>query len=64
VSVNQSPCGIEDAHLAEPVPELLEILANPSHPEYEDRCEWLIAEFDAEWFDLEGVNTDLADIGV
>jgi prevent-host-death family protein len=44
--------------------ELLEILANPSHPEYEDRCEWLIAEFDAEWFDLEGVNTDLADIGV
>jgi prevent-host-death family protein len=44
--------------------ELLEVLADPSHPEYEDRCEWLIAEFDAEWFDLESVNTELADIGV
>ena len=43
--------------------ELLEILADPTHPEYEERCEWLIEDFDAEFFDIESVNTDLARIG-
>lgn len=43
--------------------ELLEILANPHHPEYESRQEWLIADFDAEVFDLEAVNEALGAIG-
>jgi Plasmid pRiA4b ORF-3-like protein len=42
--------------------ELLEILANPRHPEYKSRREWLIGDFDAELFDLEDVNEALADI--
>jgi hypothetical protein len=42
---------------------LLEILADPTHPEYEERCEWLGEGFDAEDFDIEGINTNLARIG-
>ena len=43
--------------------ELLEILADPTHPEYEERCEWLSEGFDAENFDIEGINSNLARIG-
>ena len=43
--------------------ELLEILADPTHPEYKERCEWLSEGFDAEEFDIECVNTNLAHIG-
>jgi PHD/YefM family antitoxin component YafN of YafNO toxin-antitoxin module len=43
--------------------ELLEILADPTHPEYEERCEWLIADFDAELFDVKRVNNELEGLG-
>ncbi len=43
--------------------KLLEILADPTHPEYEERCEWLIEGFDPEDFDIESVNADLVHIG-
>jgi len=37
--------------------ELLEILKDPNHPEYEDRIEdWLGEDFDSEYFNLEEVN--------
>jgi hypothetical protein len=40
--------------------ELLEILKDPSHPEYEDRIDWLPEEdFDPETFYVELVNVDL-----
>lgn len=36
--------------------ELLEILQDPSHPEYEERLEWLEGKFDPEGVDLEEIN--------
>lgn len=36
--------------------ELLEVLSNPDHAEYEDRVEWLGVEFDADAFDQDEVN--------
>jgi len=39
--------------------ELLEILANPNHPEYDDRLEWLGEDFDPECFDLAVINRKL-----
>ena len=36
--------------------ELLEIVADPSHEDYDERREWLPAEFDAEAFDAALVN--------
>jgi Plasmid pRiA4b ORF-3-like protein len=39
--------------------ELLEIVANPDHPEYDDRLEWLNGNFDPECFDLAEVNRKL-----
>lgn len=38
---------------------LLEILADPKHPEYEDMMEWMEEDFDPEAFNLEGVNAYL-----
>ena len=43
--------------------ELLGILADPTHPEYEEQCEWLVEDFDPEFFDIESVNISLASIG-
>ena len=43
--------------------ELLGIWADPTHPEHEEQCEWLVEGFDPEDFDIEGVNTSLARIG-
>ena len=42
--------------------DLLEILADPNHPEREDRLDWLGDEFDPEAFDLEEVNRTLREI--
>ena len=39
--------------------ELLEIIANPNHPEYDDRLEWLGENFDPECCDLAEVNRKL-----
>ena len=44
------PTGYED---------LLAALADPKHPEHEDRVEWLGEPFDPEKFDLKGVNEGL-----
>ncbi len=40
-------------------PDLLEILQNPEHEEYEEMLEWVGGEFDPEAFDLEDVNQAL-----
>src|SRR5208337_1460637 len=39
--------------------ELLEILLDPSHPEHEDKFNWLPGDFDSEKFDAESVNRRL-----
>jgi len=39
--------------------EFMEIMADPAHPEYEERLEWAGGEFDPEAFDLDGVNEAL-----
>ncbi len=36
--------------------EMVQIMADPNHPEYEERLEWLGEEFDPEAFDLDAVN--------
>ena len=42
--------------------ELLDILANPDHPEHEERSEWLGGrEIHPEMFDLNGINAKLCD---
>ncbi len=38
--------------------ELLEIIKNPNHEEYEEMLEWLGGEFDAEHFEVEEVSFD------
>jgi Plasmid pRiA4b ORF-3-like protein len=43
--------------------ELLEILAVPEHPEYEERLEWVGETFDPEKFDVGEINQVLAAIG-
>ena len=40
--------------------EMLGILADPGHPERDERIEWLGEEFDSEAFDIARVNTILA----
>ena len=39
--------------------ELLEIIADPKHPEHEERMEWMGGEFDPEAFDPDAVNAEL-----
>lgn len=39
--------------------ELLEILGNPDHPEYDDRLEWVGEDFDPEYFELPEINRKL-----
>lgn len=44
--------------------ELLEILADPTHPEYEDRLEWVDEDdFDPEAFNIDDINKHLAAVG-
>src|SRR5947208_5616007 len=38
--------------------ELLAILANPTHPEYAERIDWIGQEFNPDEFDLQHANTD------
>ena len=38
---------------------LMEILADPKHPEYEDMKEWIGGEFDPGFFDEEEINAEL-----
>jgi Plasmid pRiA4b ORF-3-like protein len=39
--------------------ELLEIISDPSHPEYEERMEWVGESFNPDTFDLNEVNQRL-----
>lgn len=39
--------------------ELLDILEDPNHPEYEEQMEWIEEDFDPEMFDLEKINRKL-----
>ncbi|TAK45771.1 MAG: plasmid pRiA4b ORF-3 family protein, partial [Saprospiraceae bacterium] len=39
--------------------DFLKAIQNPKHPEHEDMLDWVGGEFDAEEFDLEGVNERL-----
>ncbi len=48
-------CPPEDCGGAWGHAELLDILADPSHPDYEDTLEWIGGEFDPEAFDPEAV---------
>lgn len=38
---------------------LISIIQNPKHPEYQDMCEWLGEDFDPERFDLDEINEAL-----
>jgi hypothetical protein len=40
--------------------ELLEVIQDPEHPEYEEMLEWLGDELDPEEFNLEETNSILA----
>ena len=40
--------------------EMVAIMADPNHPEYKDRLEWLGEEFDPEAFDLDVLNQRLS----
>jgi hypothetical protein len=42
--------------------DLLDILADPSHPQHEERCEWLGDEFDPEAFSIEAADAALAGV--
>jgi hypothetical protein len=44
--------------------EFLEIMADPAHPEHEERLEWAGGEFDPEEFDLAAVNEALQVLSV
>jgi hypothetical protein len=39
--------------------QLVEVLKNPKHPEYQEKLEWAGDDFDPERFDLDEVNRDL-----
>jgi len=41
--------------------DLLKVIQDPSHPEYEEMMEWLGGEFDPEEFELEEINDALED---
>lgn len=42
--------------------ELLEIMADPSHPEYEERMEWVGESFNPDIFDINEANKMLQDL--
>ena len=52
-------CPPEDCGGVTGYTELLEIIKDPEHPEYENMMTWLGRSFDPEAFDLKGVNTRL-----
>ena len=49
-------CPPEDCGGTTGYEELLKILKDQSHPEHEERVEWLPGDFDSEEFDIETVN--------
>ena len=40
--------------------DMLEILANPAHPDHQERLEWVGDDFDPEWFSVEEADVTLA----
>jgi len=48
----------EDCGGASGYENILEIIKNPGHVEYEETIEWLGEEFDPEYFDPKGINFD------
>ncbi len=42
--------------------DLLEILKNPDHPEYEERREWIGGDFDPEAFSVEAADAALGEV--
>ena len=52
----QLQCPPEDSGGVWDYAEMLEILKQPEHEEYEDYIEWLGDEFDPEYFDKDEVN--------
>lgn len=54
-------CPPEDVGGAVGYEMCLQIIADPSHPEYEDMLEWVGEDFDPELFDVEQVNGLLRD---
>ncbi|HLP89604.1 MAG TPA: plasmid pRiA4b ORF-3 family protein [Nostocaceae cyanobacterium] len=55
-------CPPEDCGGAWGYAELLSIINNPDHPEYEERMDWLDESFDPNEFELEEINAGLEDI--
>ena len=53
-------CPPEDCGGAWGYAELLAVLADPSHPDHAEQCEWVDDDFDPEEFDLESANRILA----
>ncbi|TSA31528.1 MAG: plasmid pRiA4b ORF-3 family protein [Porphyromonadaceae bacterium] len=39
--------------------ELLEVISDPGHPEYEEMIEWVGGKFDPEYFDIGEINKEL-----
>jgi len=52
-------CPPEDCGGVPGYEELLEILRDPSHPEHDEKFDWLPGDFDSEKFDIEWVNRRL-----
>ncbi|NJO64408.1 MAG: plasmid pRiA4b ORF-3 family protein [Richelia sp. RM2_1_2] len=52
-------CPPEDCGGAWCYSELLSILDDPEHPEYEEKMEWLEEDFDPDKFDLKQINSKL-----
>lgn len=54
-------CPLEDVGGVWGYGELLEIIQDPTHPEYEERMEWVGDDFDPEHFSIAEVNHMLSD---
>jgi hypothetical protein len=55
----QRNCPPEDCGGAWGYQSLLKTIADPTHPDHEEMCEWLGDEFDAEVFDVATINSQL-----
>ena len=59
VLAGERACPPEDCGGVWGYADLLDILADPNHPEYEERLEWVEEPIDPEAFDLKNVNKSL-----